>query len=412
MAEQNTFSLLFFGIKNRANKQGEIPLHMRITVNKQKVEMALHRRVNISLWNPSVGLAMGNTKEARSINGFLLSVQTSIYDIYKYLRETGKPITPTSIKNAYLGIEPEEDKGKKVLELFREHNDKVKALVNIDYSPDTLERYETSLKHTRDFIMQKYDREDLYFSELDHEFIVDYEIYFKTVRKCAHNTTLKYIKNFKKIVRLAITTGHLDKDPFANFKMRLKKVDRGFLSDEELNTIINKKFHTKRLEQVRDCFVFSCFTGLAHSDLKRLSPEHIVIGTDGLRWIKIKRKKTDNLSSIPILDVTQMLIDKYKNDPYCIAHNVVLPVNSNQKMNAYLKEIADLCGIEKNFTSHLARHTFATTVTLNNNVPIETVSKMLGHSSINMTKTYARLLDKKVGQDMKHLNNKFSLSEA
>lgn len=412
MAEQNTFSLLFFGIKNRANKQGEIPLHMRITVNKQKVEMALHRRVNISLWNPSVGLAMGNTKEARTINGFLLSVQTSIYDIYKYLRETGKPITPTSIKNAYLGIEPEEDKGKKVLELFREHNDKVKALVNIDYSPDTLERYETSLKHTRDFIMQKYDREDLYFSELDHEFIVDYEIYFKTVRKCAHNTTLKYIKNFKKIVRLAITTGHLDKDPFANFKMRLKKVDRGFLSDEELNTIINKKFHTKRLEQVRDCFVFSCFTGLAHSDLKRLSPEHIVIGTDGLRWIKIKRKKTDNLSSIPILDVTQMLIDKYKNDPYCIANNVVLPVNSNQKMNAYLKEIADLCGIEKNFTSHLARHTFATTVTLNNNVPIETVSKMLGHSSINMTKTYARLLDKKVGQDMKHLNNKFSLSEA
>lgn len=412
MAEQNTFSLLFFGIKNRANKQGEIPLHMRITVNKQKVEMALHRRVNISLWNPSVGLAMGNTKEARTINGFLLSVQTSIYDIYKYLRETGKPITPTSIKNAYLGIEPEEDKGKKVLELFREHNDKVKALVNIDYSPDTLERYETSLKHTRDFIMQKYDREDLYFSELDHEFIVDYEIYFKTVRKCAHNTTLKYIKNFKKIVRLAITTGHLDKDPFANFKMRLKKVDRGFLSDEELNTIINKKFHTNRLEQVRDCFVFSCFTGLAHSDLKRLSPEHIVIGTDGLRWIKIKRKKTDNLSSIPILDVTQMLIDKYKNDPYCIANNVVLPVNSNQKMNAYLKEIADLCGIEKNFTSHLARHTFATTVTLNNNVPIETVSKMLGHSSINMTKTYARLLDKKVGQDMKHLNNKFSLSEA
>ncbi|MDY0142202.1 MAG: site-specific integrase [Bacteroidales bacterium] len=411
MAEQNTFSLLFFGIKNRANKQGEIPLHMRITVNKQKVEMALHRRVNISLWNPSVGLAMGNTKEARTINGFLLSVQTSIYDIYKYLRETGKPITPTSIKNAYLGIEPEEDKGKKVLELFREHNDKVKALVNIDYSPDTLERYETSLKHTRDFIMQKYDREDLYFSELDHEFIVDYEIYFKTVRKCAHNTTLKYIKNFKKIVRLAITTGHLDKDPFANFKMRLKKVDRGFLSDEELNILINKKFSINRLEQVRDCFVFSCFTGLAHSDLKRLSHEHIVTGTDGGNWIKIKRKKTDNLSSIPILDVTQKLLDKYKNNDECIANNVLLPVKSNQKMNAYLKEIADVCGIEKNFSSHLARHTFATTVTLNNNVPIETVSKMLGHSSINMTRIYARLLDKKVGQDMKHLNNKYKLSE-
>jgi len=150
---------------------------------------------------------------------------------------------------------------------------------------------------------------------------------------------------------------------------------------------------------------------LAHSDLKRLSSEHIVTGTDGLQWIKIKRKKTDNLSSIPILDVTQKILDKYKDDAYCIANNVLLPVNSNQKMNAYLKEIADLCGIDKNFTSHLARHTFATTVTLNNNVPIETVSKMLGHSSINMTKNYARLLDKKVGQDMQHLNQKFSLTE-
>jgi integrase len=212
-------------------------------------------------------------------------------------------------------------------------------------------------------------------------------------------------------VRLAITNGHLNREPFPNFKMRLKKVDRGFLGDEELDILINKKLSTKRLEQVRDCFVFSCFTGLAHSDLKRLSREHIVIGTDGGMWIKINRKKTDNLSTIPILDVTQKIINKYKDDAYCLAHNVVLPVNSNQKMNAYLKEIADLCGIEKNFTSHLARHTFATTVTLNNDVPIETVSKMLGHSSINMTRTYARLLDKKVGKDMKHLNSTFALTE-
>ena len=409
MAEQNTFNLLFFTIKSRVNSKGEIPLHMRITVNKQKVELALHRRVNKTIWNPAMGLAMGNTKEAKVINNFLMSVQTSIYDGYKYLRETDKPVTPVAIKNIYLGIE--DNNGKKILELYREHNDKVKSLVNIDYSPETLQRYETSLKHTRDFIKQKYNRDDLYLSEIDHDFITDYEIYFKTVRKCAHNTTMKYIKNFKKIVRLAIIKGEMDKDPFVNFKMRLKKVDRGFLSEEELNTIIAKNFKNKRLEQIRDCFVFSCFTGLAHSDLKRLSHEHIVTGTDGGNWIKIKRKKTDNLSSIPILDVTQKLLDKYKNNDECIANNVLLPVKSNQKMNAYLKEIADVCGIEKNFSSHLARHTFATTVTLNNNVPIETVSKMLGHSSINMTRIYARLLDKKVGQDMKHLNNKFSLNE-
>lgn len=411
MAVQNTFNLLFFGIKSRANEKGEIPLQMRITVNKSKVELALHRRVDLSIWNPAVGMAMGNSKEARNINSYLLSVQTSIYDTYKYLRETGKTVTPLAIKNTYLGIIDESELGKKIINLYREHNDKIASLVNIDYSPETIERYETSLKHTQDFIKRKYDKDDIYVKELDHEFITDYEIYFKTVRKCSHNTTLKYIKNFKKIVRLAITNGHLDRDPFVNYKMRLKKIDRGFLGDEELKILINKKFNTRRLEQVRDCFVFSCFTGLAHSDLKRLSREHVVTGTDGLQWIKIKRKKTDNLSSIPILDVTQKILDKYKNDIHCISNNVLLPVHTNQKMNAYLKEIADVCGIEKNFTSHLARHTFATTVTLNNNVPIETVSKMLGHSSINMTKIYARLLDKKVGQDMQHLNNKFSLAE-
>jgi integrase len=223
---------------------------------------------------------------------------------------------------------------------------------------------------------------------------------------------LKYIKNFKKIINIAIANGDLGSNPFSNFKMKLKKVDRGFLSEEELAIMINKKFATSRLEQIRDCFVFSCFTGLAHSDLKRLSKENIVTGTDGGKWIKIKRKKTDNLSSIPILGVTQQIIEKYKNNDYCILNNVLLPVKTNQKMNAYLKEISDLCGFTHNLTSHLARHTFATTVTLNNNVPIETVSKMLGHSSIKMTTIYARLLDKKVGQDMKHLNDKYSLSIA
>jgi len=216
----------------------------------------------------------------------------------------------------------------------------------------------------------------------------------------------------QKIVNLAIANGDLTRDPFVKFRMKHTNVDRGFLTEEELSTLIQKEFHTPRLEEVRDCFVFSCFSGLAHADLMKLSKDNIVTGTDGGKWIKIHRKKTDNLSSIPLLEVTKQLIEKYKSHPYCVKQNVLLPVNSNQRMNAYLKEIANLCGIEKNLTSHLARHTFATTVTLNNNVPIETVSKMLGHSSIKMTKIYARLLDKKVGQDMKHLNDKYSLRQA
>ncbi|MDD3686050.1 MAG: site-specific integrase [Bacteroidales bacterium] len=291
MEKRTTLSLLFFVKRTKLLKNGEAPIYMRITVKGERLDLALNRSVNLKIWSTEKGACLGITKEAKLINQYIESNRVQIYQIVNNLKSDNKHIDITAIKNAYFGIEAEEDRGKKVLELFQEHNDKVRALINIDYSPETVERYETSLKHTRDFIKQKYNRDDLYLSELDHEFVTDYEIYFKTVRKCAHNTTMKYIKNFKKIVRLAITNGHLDKDPFVNFKMRLKKVDRGFLSEEELKVLINKKFSTPRLEQVRDCFLFSCFTGLAHSDLKRLSREHIVIGTDGGKWIKINRKK-------------------------------------------------------------------------------------------------------------------------
>jgi site-specific recombinase XerD len=381
---------------------------MRITINGKKTEMSLHRSIDAKLWNTSSGSAIGNTKMSKDINSYIMSVQTSIYDYFKLLREKGIQITPGLLKNKYLGVA--EDKGKKVIELYQEHNEKIKKLINIDYSPDTVQRYETSLKHTRDFIKHKYQKDDLYLEELNNEFIVDYEFYFKTVRKCSHNTTMKYIKNFKKITKIAMANGHLVKDPFANYKLTLKKIDKGFLTDEQLHLLINKKMVSKRLEQVRDCFVFSCFTGLAHSDLKLLSKENIVIGTDGGQWIKTHRKKTGNSVAIPIFPVTQRIIDKYADDEICIKKNVLLPVLTNQKMNAYLKEIAEVCGIPLNLTSHIARHTFATTVTLNNNVSIESVSKMLGHSSISMTKIYARMLDKRVGHDTSHLHDKFDIA--
>jgi site-specific recombinase XerD len=406
MEKLNTFSILFYLKKNRTSKTGEAPIYMRITYRGKQVALSLSRSIEVNLWNTDNGAAIGNSKKSREINQYLQSALSTIYQHYKILRENDKPFTVFDIKDSFQGVP--KDKGKKILELYREHNEKIKTLKNIDFAPATVQRYETSLRFTQDFIKRKYKKDDLYLTDLNLQFMLDYEMYFKTVRKCSHNTSMKYLKNFKKIVRLAINHGYIDKDPFVNYKMKLKKVDRGFLSEEELDIIMKKEISNKRLEQIRDCFVFSCFTGLAYSDLKRLSSDHIVTGTDGGKWIKIKRMKTDNMSSIPILPITQKIIDKYKNDTYCKANNVLLPVRSNQKMNNYLHELASICEIEKNLTSHLARHTFATTVTLNNNVPIETVSKMLGHSSINMTKIYARLLDKKVGQDMKHLNEKYA----
>ena len=407
MEKRNTFSQLIYVKKHRPNAKGEVPIYLRITLGGKQTEMSLNRKIDLNLWNKSTSSILGNSKKAKEINNYLMSIQSSIYEHYKYLRETEKTLTPILIKNAFLGIE---DKGKTILEIFQEHNDNVKKLINIDFSPETVQRYEASLMHTRNFIKLKYEREDLYLTEINHKFITDYEMYFKTVRKCSHNTTMKYIKNFKKIIRIAMANGWITLDPFANYKMKLKKVDRDFLTDDELEALISKDFGNARLDQVRDCFLFSCFTGLAHSDLKRLTPANIVIGTDGGTWVKINRKKTNGESNIPILPVSAQLIEKYKNDENCVLNNILLPVLSNQKMNVYLKEIANICGIDKNLSSHIARHTFATTVTLNNDVPIETVSKMLGHSSISMTKTYARLLDKKVGRDMQHLNDKYSIS--
>ncbi len=407
MEQPNTFSLLFYMRKTRLNSKNEAPIYFRITINNEQKALALHRSLEVDLWNTDLGLAIGKLKKSKDINKLIKSVESRIFEIYKYLRESGKEVSAIAVKKAFLGIE---DKGKTILEIFQEHNDNVKKLINIDFSPETVQRYETSLMHTRNFIKLKYEREDLYLTEINHKFITDYEMYFKTVRKCSHNTTMKYIKNFKKIIRIAMANGWITLDPFANYKMKLKKVDRDFLTDDELEALISKDFGNARLDQVRDCFLFSCFTGLAHSDLKRLTPANIVIGTDGGTWVKINRKKTNGESNIPILPVSAQLIEKYKNDENCVLNNILLPVLSNQKMNVYLKEIANICGIDKNLSSHIARHTFATTVTLNNDVPIETVSKMLGHSSISMTKTYARLLDKKVGRDMQHLNDKYSIS--
>ena len=329
MVVRNTFSILFYIKKHRINENNETLLYMRISINRSRIDMSLHRFININIWDINSGTAKGTTKEAKNVNSYLQSVRSNLYEHYKYLRETEKELTPKMVKNAYLGIE--EDRGRKIIELFEEHNATIKKLSGIDYSPETIQRYETSLRHTASFIKYKYGKDDLYLIELDLVFVNAYEMYLKIERRCAHNTTMKYLKNFKKIVRIGIANGWLDHDPFANYKMKLKKADRGFLSDSELEALMSKEFGVERLEEIRDCFVFSCFTGLAHSDIKRLKAENVVTGTDGGQWIKIKRKKTDNLSSIPILGKTQEIINKYRENEYCIANNVLLPVgNSGQ----------------------------------------------------------------------------------
>jgi len=295
-----------------------------------------------------------------------------------------------------------------LLEIFQEHNDQVTQLVGKDFAAGTLERYETSLKHTRSFIQWKYKADDIDIKKLNYGFISGYEFWLKSVRNCNHNSTMKYLANFKKIVILCLKNGWISKDPFLGFKMSKKEVVREFLTEEELQLMQSKKFVSERINQVRDIFLFSCFTGLAYADVKKLKRSEINNGIDGEKWVFTSRQKTDTASRIPLLPLALQIMEQYANHPQCNNTGRLFPVLSNQKMNAYLKEIADICGLNKELTYHIARHTFATTVTLSNGVPIETVSKMLGHTNIKTTQQYAKILDLKISMDMQQLVKKMS----
>ena len=402
-----TISILFYLKRAKANAQGLAPIFQRITINGRRLDNSTGKFVDPSKWHPEMSKMRGNSEEARLINGHLDNLRTKILIAEKELNKKDIPVNLETLKNMLLGTK---ERQRLLVPIFEEHNNKIKELLGIEYAPGTYERYQTSLKHTKDFLNWKYSISDIDITKIDHAFITDYEFYLRSVRKCANNTAVKYIKNFNKIIKLCLANDWLEKNPFANYKSKVKEVERVYLSEGEIQNIINKDFKTERLSLVRDIFLFSCFTGLAYIDVKNLTKSHISIGIDGDKWIFTHRQKTESASKIPVLPVTQMIIDKYADHPQAINEEKLLPILSNQKMNAYLKEIAAVCEIEKELTFHIARHTFATTVTLANGVPIESVSKMLGHKNLRTTQHYAKVLDKKVSEDMKILRDKFSLT--
>ncbi|MDY7395011.1 site-specific integrase [Aureibaculum sp. 2210JD6-5] len=394
-------------MKNKVSSDGKAPVYLRITVNGKRCHLSIKRKIDLEKWNSKTGTTIGNSIAARELNNYLEAIRFKLYGIQKKFLDDNKSFSALDIKNSYIG---KSDNEKMVLSLFQDHNDKVEKLIGKDFSHGTAERYRTARKHVQDYINLEYACEDIRVKDIDHKFISGLEYYLKTVRNCAHNTTIKYITNFKKIIRIAYANEWIDKDPFFNWKAKLKVVDREFLTQEEIQIILDKKLHTQRLEQVRDIFIFCCYTGLSYSDVKKLSKDNLVKGIDGEMWIKTFRTKTDTPSNIPLLPTAMEILEKYKNHLEVINKDILLPVLSNQKSNAYLKEIADLSGISKNLTTHLARHTFATTITLSNGVPIESVSKMLGHKSLKTTQHYAKILDRKVSEDMTILKSKLGQS--
>lgn len=402
---KTNFSLLFYIKKQKNYLTGTAPIYLRITVAGKRSEITSGRECEPERWNAKTGRMSGTKQDTRNFNAYLDTLQHQVYQAHKDLTESNEAITADSIKNRFIG---KDEKSHTLLEAIKDHNQKMRALIDNGYAIGTLNRFTVLERHVISFLQERYKVTDLNAKKIDHAFIADFEFYLRTEKSCAHNTAIKHVKNLGKILRIYLSLNWIDRDPMFGYKLKSKNVERPFLTEDELKRIAAKEFSTERLLKVRDVFLFCCFTGLAYADVQKLKLSNIAKGVDGNKWIFTNRKKTNTRTAIPLLPSAVTILDRYADCPYCVSSDKAMPVATNQKMNEYLREIAGLCGIDKELSMHIARHTFATTVTLLNGVPIESVSKMLGHTSIRTTQIYAKVLDIKVGEDMAAVRKKYN----
>ena len=403
--KRNTLSVLFIIKKAKLLKNGEAPICMRITVNKRVAEIMIKRSIPVDLWNQKKECSKGKDRVATELNHYINTVRAKVLQIHRELEIDNKPITADTIKDCFYGRDKVQ---RSLLEVYAEHNEKCRALIGKEYTESTVTKFDTSINRLKEYIRSCYHRDDIMLAELDGQFIRNFDFWLKTEKHCQNNSALKHLKNLKKVVRIALANDWIKKDPFYGIHFKQEEINVEFLSREELDILMNKEFAIKRLEQVRDIFVFCCFTALAFVDVQQLSREHLIKDNNGALWIRKARQKTNQMCNIPVLSIPQRILRKYEDNAECIKKGVLLPVISNQRMNAYLKEIADLCGITKRLTTHVARHTAATVVFLANDVSMENVSKILGHSNIRMTQHYAKVLDSSIMRDMFNVEKNFS----
>ena len=403
--KRNTLSVLFIIKKAKLLKNGEAPICMRITVNKRVAEVMIKRSIPVDLWNQKKECSKGKDRVATELNHYINTVRAKVLQIHRELEIDNKPITADIIKDCFYGRDKVQ---RSLLEVYAEHNEKCRALIGKEYTESTVTKFDTSINRLKEYIRSNYHRDDIMLAELDGQFIRDFDFWLKTDKHCQNNSALKHLKNLKKVIRIALANDWIKKDPFYGIHFKQDEVNVEFLSREELDILMNKEFTIKRLEQVRDVFVFCCFTALAFVDVQQLSREHLIKDNNGALWIRKARQKTNQMCNVPVLSIPQRILRKYEDNAECIKKGVLLPVISNQRMNAYLKEIADVCGIAKRLTTHVARHTAATVVFLANDVSMENVSKILGHSNIRTTQHYARILDSSIMRDMINVEKNFN----
>jgi len=406
MNEQQTLGIQFVLRQRKERKQGSV--YIRITVDGDRCEFSSHLQLDKKVWDKQIGIMKGKTAIALHNNRMLDQIKGKLIGIYQDLRIREEFIDAKTIRDRYLG---NNEKKNTLLKLIDFHYESQKHTL----SESTLKYYKTTKRYLIAFLQTKKKTQDIYLRQIDYKFITEYEAFLRSYqppsqskRKLAHNTVMKLMSRFRTLINFAIKLEWMEHYPFRAYKLSYKQSTRTFLDARELKTIELKQFSFERLQLAKDLFIFSCYTGLSFIDIVELEQEAIVKGIDGGQWIKMNRHKTDNLLQIPLLPEAALIVEKYNNHPISEYRGRIFPVPTNQKVNAYLKEIADICRIKKKLTFHMARHTFATTVTLSNGVPIETVSKILGHNKISTTQIYAKVVENKISEDMGMLRSKLS----
>lgn len=395
-----------FRLNEQKEKEGKSPIYIRVFVDGIKTEIATNYSVKISQWDPKLCRVRQTAEHSQLINAYLDRSKNTIMQDFLEFTARGIMCSPGNLKNKFLGIE-EKTNVKTILEAFDYHNLKMGEMVKIGkVVAKTLSRYKITKNKVEAFMKHHYKIADKPLPEMRLMFVTEFEHYLLTVDNLQSNTAYKYIKNLKKIVTMSVGLDWIPSNPFANFRCSYTSPDRDILTQDDLDNIMNKEFEIERLKEVRDVFVFCCYTGFAYADVFKFNQNAVMIGLDGNYWLSTNRQKTGTKEKVPLLPIALEIIERYKNHPYCVEQNKLLPVNSNQRYNSYLKELADACNINKHLTTHIARHTFATTVTLANGVPIETVSAMLGHTNIRTTQIYAKVVEKKMSEDMEILKSK------
>ncbi|MCF6295996.1 MAG: site-specific integrase [Flavobacteriaceae bacterium] len=408
MRTSNTFAILFWIHTSRA-KNNQTRIYVRITVNGKRVNISLKYKVDVRNWDAKRQRAKGNSEIARALNQYLGQVHSQIVQHYQDLKFKGHLITVELIKAEYLG---ESDNSKTLQNLMEYHSQKTEKTLAIG----TLRNFKVTQGYINKYLNNILNTTDVYLKELNYKFICDFANFLHCYwpkghpKAMSNNTVMKHIQRFRKIATLGYHIEWIDRDPFVRWKPTYEKRERPYLTDNELSNIETYFLPIARLERVRDLFIFSCYTGIAYIDIMNLTNDNILKGIDGNDWIFTNRQKTKSPVKVPLLAKAQELIHKYQNHPMTLVTETLFPVITNEKVNLYLKEIAEACGLKKNLTFHMARHTFATTVTLSNGVPIETVSKLLGHSKIASTQVYARVVERKVSEDMQILRDKMNSS--